>query len=242
MIPTERGKELYSQVVQALEKLEQVSQNLRSADTSQLPLLRLGSPLEYFHEMVLPRLANAPLRWWVQFGVTQSLVEELAHDKLDLVIATQRILMSEIEYSVLEEERYLLVGAREIVPPAINEESPEALTQLERWLAAQRWISYGAELPIIRRFWQQHFNLRPDIQPVLVIPNLHAIEKAVEQGYGLSVLPEYLCRAAIDAGRLHVVWRPSEPTVNELWLAYRKIDRHNVEIKQALQILRATEQ
>ncbi len=239
MIPTERGKELYSQVAQALEKLELVSQELGIASTSQLPLVRLGTPIEYFTERILVHLGQLPFRFRIQCDVTQHLIDELKRDELDLIIATQRLAVHEIEYSPLEEECYLLVGSSETVLPTFQEENGAFLTQLEAWLVAQKWISYGVELPIIRRFWQQHFDRRPDVQPILVLPNLQAIEKAVELGYGLSILPEYLCHAALDAGRIHVLWRPSEETVNQLWFAYRKIDRHRVELKRVQEVLRS---
>ncbi len=240
MVPTERGKELYCHVIQALEKLEQVSQELRDTHASQLPLVRLGAPLEYFSEVALARLKNIPFRLWVQFGITQQLVEGLAQGELDLVVATQRLPQSDVEYRRLEEEHFLLVGSPDVVPPEIEGEDAESLSQLEQWLQTQPWISYGVELPIIRRFWQQLFDQRVNFQPTFVIPNLHAIEKAVELGYGISILPEYLCREAIEAGRLRVIWDSLEPTVNELWLAYRKMDRYHPEIQRVRELLRAT--
>jgi len=238
MIPTERGKELYNRVVQALEKLELVSQELGSESSSQPPLIRLGTPQEYFCERILPRLTALTFRFRVQFDVTQNLLEGLEHDNLDLIIATQRLPTSKVEYRLLGEEHYLLVGSSTITQPTFSEEGIPFLVQLETWLIAQKWVSYGVELPIIRRFWQQHFNHRPDVQPTLVIPNLQAIEQAVERGCGLSILPEYLCRTALAEGRLAVIWQPLEETVNQLWFAYRKIDRHHVDIKRVQEFLR----
>jgi DNA-binding transcriptional LysR family regulator len=228
MIPTERGKELYCHVVQALEKLERVSEVFSHIDPSLPPLLRLGMPLEYFYEVVLPRLKGLPLRLWVRFGLTQQLLEELEQDELDLVIATQRLPARDVEYQCLEEERFLLVSSPAICPPP---ETAASLPRLKEWLATQCWISYGVEWPIIRRFWRQHFDERLNFQPTFVVPNLHAIERAIELGYGISILPEYLCRAAIDAGRLRILYEAPESTVNELWLAYRKVGQYKSEIK-----------
>ena len=236
MVPTERGKELYCHVVQALEKLEQISYTFGQADSS--PLVRLGTPLEYFYETALSQLTNLPLRLWVQFAVTQRLVEQLEQDELDLVIATQRIPVRDVEYYRLKEERFVLVGSPKINPPdGATGTDVCRQTQLKTWLETQSWVSYGVEMPIIRRFWQQHFSERLSIQPTFVMPNLHAIARAVELGYGISVLPEYLCISAINAGRLRLLYPSLEPTVNELWLASRKVSRYNAAVKQVQEAL-----
>ncbi len=248
MLPTERGKELYSQIIQSLEKLEQVTQTLRGeVAASQAALIRLGSPLEYYNEVGLARLAKAALRFWIRFGVARDLIEDLERGELDAVIATQRVATRVVEFERLDEERFLLVAAPHLKIPifeglTIADEptgkySPEYMRKLESWLAAQPWISYGVEMPIIRRFWQRNFRGRPEFKPALVIPDLHTIAKAIELGYGISLLPDYLCRPALESGRLRLLWELPHPITNELWLAYRRADRNRLEIKQVQALL-----
>lgn len=232
MVPTEQGKALYSQVAQALETLERVSREMQDRAASEKTLVRIGTPLEYFFEIALERLRGLPFRFSVALGLAQDLLERLERGELDGVIATQRLSTSGVEYSKLADERFILVGPPDKAPSDAADGSAEGLARVESWLAGLDWVSYGAELPIIRRFWQHSFRRRPEIRPALVIPNLHAIGKAVELGYGVSVLPEYLCRSALEAGRLHVLWTPSRPVANELWLAYRKVDRHDPAISR----------
>lgn len=45
MLPTAKGKELYNQVVEAVDRLEKVSGQFRDADTSSL--VRIGAPAEF---------------------------------------------------------------------------------------------------------------------------------------------------------------------------------------------------
>jgi DNA-binding transcriptional LysR family regulator len=241
MVPTPRGKQLYSQVVQALETLDLVSQEVQSAQV-ELPLLRCGSPREYFSEVALEYFVNLPYRLWIQFGETQALIEELEREKLDVMIATQQIASRDVEYHKIDEEHFHLVGAFGLEPPIIDnmhssEPEEEELEAIEQWLSRQKWISYGVDLPIIRRFWQQSFGKRPAFQAALIIPDLYTIVKAVEKGGGISVLPYYLCHEAVEAGRLRVLWEPSRRVINELWLAYRKIDRNDIKIKHLRTIL-----
>ncbi len=232
MIPTARGKELYSQVVQAIETLEQVSQTLASV-RERPPLLRCGTPREYFLERVLERAVALPYRLWFQFGETGELIADLEHGRLDAVLATQQIASRDLEFVALDEEHFSLVGSPALSLPAEVLAAASAGTRapLEEWLGAQRWISYGPELPIIRRFWLHCFNKRPPFQALLVLPDLHAILRAVEKGAGLSVLPDYLCRTSLDQGRLHILWEPPQRVSNTLWLAYRRVDRSDVRIQ-----------
>jgi DNA-binding transcriptional LysR family regulator len=232
MMPTDRGKALYVEVVQALEQLEQVSQRFGAQPATE-PLVRLGAPVEYFAEVAQPRLAHAALRLWVRFGVAPDLIASLVNNEADIVIATQRVAAPAVEYSRLEEEHFCLVGA----PSRAAEVRRVSLAQLEAWLSDQPWISYGNELPIIRRFWQQVFGHRPQFQPAQVIPDLRLIAQAVGQEQGISVLPEYMCRRAVADQQLAVLWQPEAPVTNDLWLAYRKVDRQRAELKLVRRLL-----
>lgn len=235
MLPTARGKELYSQLVQALENLEQISQTLRNKQhAGELPLLRIGSPLEFFQDVALARLQKLAYRYWLQFGLAEDLLQSLEKGELDLIIAAQKLESRDLEYVKIAQEEFWLVAA----PNTLKfSDSQENLEQVEHFLLGQKWISYSPELPIIRRFWQASFKKRPQLQPILVIPNLHAIARAVELGYGISLLPDYLCRDSVRAGKLEILWQPPQPIINEIWLAYRKVERQRPEFKEFCQAL-----
>lgn len=238
MVPTEQGKILYTQVAQALETLEHVSQNVRKPLSNATPQIRIGTPREYFTEVALTRLHPTNLRYHVHLGATRELLERLSHEELDVVIATERAPMRDIEYRVLDQEEFIVVGSAQTKSVVENPTSNEEQTALEQWMLAQPWVSYGNDLPIIRRFWRQHFKRRPIIQPALIVSDLQTIVRAVECGYGLSVLPTYLCLNAITDGRLRLIYRSTEPITNELWLAYRIEDRHKPDITEVYETLR----
>lgn len=240
MIPTERGTLLYNRIVQALETLEQVSHGLRRPPPDGVPLVRLGTPRDYFAAVLLARLDAVPFRVAVQFGSARGLLEALQRGELDLVIATERLLLRSVDYRKLAEERFVLVGAASLQPPIIQSPTAEHPALLVAWLLEQRWISYGIDLPIIRRFWRHCFAQRPAIEPTLVIPDLLLIAQAVAAGFGISVLPTYLCQSALDTGSLQIIWQPTQPITNDLWLAYRVADRQRPVILQALAVLQPT--
>lgn len=233
MLPTERGKALYSEVAGALEALDRVSLGLRRGSPATLPQVRLGTPREYFSVVARAQLAQAPVRIWTQFGPARGLLEALRAGELDLVIATERLSLRELEYRKLAEEAFVLVAGKGVRPPVRQPTTPEERAALEQWALAQPWVSYGRDLPIIRRFWRQCFGTRPSIEPRLVAPDLIVLAEAVAAGVGLSVLPLYLCAAPITAELLHCLWEPKPAVTNDLWVAYRVRERHRPEVVAA---------
>jgi DNA-binding transcriptional LysR family regulator len=225
MLPTEAGKQLYNRIAAAIETLEAIPTRIGAIDTALS--IRLGTPLEFFSECALERISNhEDISFLVQFGLAQALIDQLATNQLDCVIATQKIPQPGIEYQFIFEESFWLVG-----PPSVSIASnPSDLTALEEWLRVQPWIAYNDDLPIIRRFWRVVFGRRLDVNPQFVIPDLRSIRKAVAQGLGYSVLPTYLCEEWIANQRLQLVLKPAKAVTNQIWLAYRKSERQSQQV------------
>lgn len=238
MVPTEQGKALYSRVASAMDSLEKISANLRDTSTTEVPVIRLGAPLDYFHEVGFERLKRSQFRLQIELGDAGKMIDGLSRGRLDAVIATQQISGANVDYTKIDQEDFCLVAPTEIMLPADLKKKPDQLTKIEGFLLEQQWISYSVELPIIRRFWHVAFRRRPDIEPVMIAPSLLLIQKAVESGWGISVLPRYICRQLLKAGRLNILWEPQEQLVNELWVATRKVDRNRSEIEQLIALLR----
>ena len=90
MVPTERSKELYSEIVEAIERLELISQNLKIGKGLEKPF-KLGSPFEYFYERAVAQLGRLSFRLWIQFGLAQFLVRELRENRFDAIIVAQKL-------------------------------------------------------------------------------------------------------------------------------------------------------
>lgn len=235
MIPTEAGQQLYSRLAPVMDSLENLSQHLKLPLATACPALRIGVLQEYFGEAALERLSTAPLRLLAEPGSTGTLIEALTQGKLDLVIASQHLGNKELDYVKIDSEEFVLVAPMQTKLPRKLGKQPSR--ELEDFLLELDWISYSAELPIIRRFWHIAFRHRPAIEPRMIAPNLLLIRKAVELGMGASVLPRYLCDEALKKKRLKILWQPATPVLNDLWAVTRKVDRHKPELKTAVVLL-----
>lgn len=214
MIPTERGQALYSQVAQAIDRLERTSEQMKGSRRK--IVLRLGSPVEYFHEQVITKLKDMSSHLLVSFGLAEQLLEELRENHLDMVISTQKIKLTGIQYVRLGKENFILIGSEPL--PSSNQ------SEIKHMLESSSWISYDTDLPIIRRFWQEAFGEKPSFSPSFVIPDLRTIKEAVKSGLGISVLPDYLVKREIEAKNITELWRAPQPVTNSIWLAFRAVD------------------
>lgn len=232
MIPTEKGKDLYNQVVKAVDRLEKVTGSfIHSPHPS---VVRLGAPPEYFHERIAPRWNRTDLDLEVSLGVTRPLLDRLRKGELDLVIATQQIAASGLVYTKYVTESFVLVGDwshKKRMENIVEEET--AISVLESF----RWLSYDMDLPIIRRFWFKTFHTRLGIRPNYVVPDLRTIKEMVKAGLGVSVLPDYLVASDLYSGALHELWSAPTKVTNDLWLVHRSSDLDEEIIKRVIESL-----
>lgn len=237
MIPTKHGKHLYSRLAPSVDGLENLSQNLKYDLATDMPVIRIGAPVEYFSESVIGRIKDSSLRFQIELGETEVLIDALSLGKLDIVIATQHLTGRDLDYTKIDLEEFCLVAPFYFeLPPELHAKTGRD-RDLEKFLLDQQWIAYSVELPIIRRFWHIAFRHRPSIEPRMIVPSLLLVRRAVELGMGISVLPRYLCEQSIKANKLKLLWEPESPMLNDLWVATRKVDRNKQEIKQVIPLM-----
>ena len=216
MVPTDAAQKLYPKVIASIERLEAIAHT--PLDQTDAPWLRLGAPITLFYEYVLNQFLAVDLeniRLQTMLGETNVLIDKLKKNELDLVFSTQKISLPRLHYIFLKHEMFTLV-----LPTSVHIDVPDSrdLDQVEAWLSQQRWISYSAEMPIIRRYWQTVFKKRPDFEPHIIIPDLHTILRTIELGMGISILPDYLLSGTHASQKLHSPWQPDVQVKNALYL------------------------
>jgi DNA-binding transcriptional LysR family regulator len=226
MIPTVRGKSLYDQVFESIDRLEQISRGIlkptdaKTLDRPQTPM-RIGASPDYFDVFVLPRLKASDFACQVTFGEPRELYAMLQSGMLDAVITETKPSVRALQYRILAEKRYVLIG-----PPSIKTKaSVRNVNHLAKWIKNQYWVGYSVELPNTRRFWQQILGVRLEAQLRLVVPDLRTVVHAVEQGFGLSIVPDFIGIPAIAQKRVFEVWPIKNLIPTDHWiLAFRDLD------------------
>ena len=127
MVPTEAGQRLYTQIAGAIDKLESIPHKNSTAETSQT--IRIGTPQELLTDRLLGKLPKDDRTFYtVQFGLTA------------------------IEYELLFEENFWLVGQPNAIVPISEGISQADLNPPSQWLLTQPGIACSEELPIAPAF------------------------------------------------------------------------------------------
>ena len=72
-----------------------------------------------------------------RFGLVQDLIKQLLKNQIDCAIATQKVDKPELNYKLIFEERFWLVGPPNLAIPFSKSVLHTDLTKLEDWLKAQ---------------------------------------------------------------------------------------------------------
>lgn len=234
--PTARGRDLYAQVAEPLDRLETVLAGLdggrvRPSSAS----LRVASTAELFEGHALPRLAAMEARIIGLFGGDEETVDLVAVGEADIGITTSPPpRRPHLEVRRLGGSTFALVTAASRAPS-----NPlTTLTAVGQWLSGGSWLAYSHELPITRRFWTSAFGRTFDASLALVAPDLRVVAAAVELGLGTTLLPTYICARPLAEGRLVRLFDVDQLVPPQEWFAVtRHADAANADIVRALALL-----
>lgn len=232
-LATDYGKLFYTQVVEPLEKLEEVETEFKAICLSKkLPLLRIGSAKEFFHTVSSKHITKLPAQLHLSFGLTKQLIHKLLKSELDFVIATQPGEEKDIIYEPILEEYFSIVGDVNVDTEEFNEYlRQENWIASEQWLLRQTWFAYSSDLAMIRRFWLNNFQKRPAIKPGFIIPDMNTILHVISNGEGVTVSANYLVEDLIAGGKIKTIWAGKTETSNTLYLAYDQARVSHEQIK-----------
>lgn len=230
MIPTDYGKLFYTQIIEAMEKLEQVESQFRYTRTSEIPLTCIGTSKEFFYSVMSPKINDTVANLVFEFGPVNELMEKLLKGRLYFVVTTVCLNESGIVYEPLFKEDFSLIAARGFNTKKLDDYVVKGETDnVERFLNEQEWYAYSSDLDIVRRFWLDNFQKRPTIKPRFIIPDYNALLKSVSHGKGITVAGSLLTADLIQQHQLKKIWNGNGQTTNTIYLAY---DKNNVTTDQ----------
>lgn len=237
--PTERGRDLYAQVAEPLDRLEDVLVGLDGGEVRRHGRpIRIGATAELFESRLLQLLAPSGAPMSAVFADDPRLVELVLAGDIDVAVVTaapgRRTALDSI---VAGERAYVLVSSPDTAPA----KPFESTRQLGDWLANRAWATYSGERPVTRRFWTQAFGRPFDADVQLTAPDLRAVVTAVELGVGASLLPAYVCAHGLASGRLVELHDVSDLVPLEPWYAVtRRADAADPNIADTLARLTGT--
>jgi len=234
MVATNEGHELYTKVSDSFDWLDFVSQDFVLERSEEKILFHLGVPIEFYTQEMIEKVKTFPFRLNIHFGTSKELSELLQNAKLHAMVSTQYLNLPRVQNDLIFTENFCLIGSKDINQPQLNFENWQ---ESREWFMKQNWIAYDSELSIIRRYFKSLYNLRPNIHPSLIIPNLQTIVETLKVSDGVSVLPSYLCQEALDNKEIVLLHKPTTPIENKLYLSYENTSKNRVLIRSLLEVL-----
>ena len=239
LVPTDYGKLFYTQIVEPLEKLEEVEADFKAiCHTPKLPVLRIGTVKEFFQAVSAKYLDDVPADLMISFGLTKDLIRRLPKGEIDFVIATQKIEDKNLIYEPFLKEEFVIVGSSSLDTSAFNKlVRKKDWGLVEGWLLDQTWFAYSSDLAMIRRFWLKNFRKRPAVKPRFTIPDMQVILAAISNNQGVTVTADYIAKEFLRENKLKLIWKGQFATENNLFLVYDKSKVTTEQIKLARMLL-----
>lgn len=226
MMPTEYGKQLYTQIVESIDNLERVESEFKRTVISKVPNIRFGTPAELFRNFLANHIADQKdLHLTVEYGLAEGLINRLLDNNLDIAIITKPSRKSEdnLTYEPLFSESFFIVCNIQMDTSKFDEYIASGnISDVEKWLKSKKWYAYEGNLPLIRRFWKENFKKRPLVSLKGIIPDQDAILRAVANSDCLAASSNLIANTALKDGDVKILWKGEVEAQNTLYIAYNK--------------------
>lgn len=232
MVPTERAKVLYNYILEAVNKLELAEEHFHKSSETNKSTISVGMCLETFQFTLEQYISTLPFNVIIKFGEYTEMQEDLDKGLLDLIITPQKGNQQNLEYKAFSKERIILVGGAKQDSAAFDKLiKAKKFAEAEQWLKQQIWYSSAGDVENLRKFWHMNFNTHPDFKPNYIVPNKCSIVRCLSEGKGFAIIPDFLCRNELKAGKVKEVWQGNNVMENTLYFGKRKKTMYTEEIK-----------
>ena len=193
---TDQGINYYARVRDILDELEAAKEEARLSGQSVTGTLKITLSSAYANAQVIPLLPEFRETWpdiRLELLVTDDTID-LARDGIDLAIRHAPEIEQSVICSKLHDTRYHVVANPEYLSRRKAVEKPADLSDHDLILF---------DLPDFRKSWLFRRNMDQETIPVqgaLVVSSALAIQKAMLDGMGVALLPDWLVKNDLASG------------------------------------------
>ncbi|GAB3800715.1 LysR family transcriptional regulator [Spirosoma humi] len=235
MIPTEKGKLFYQQMIGSLTCLEDIEKRFKQKSGNINATVSIGMCVETFQHVLEKHIPTLGFNLIMQFGDNKQLLQLLENGSADLILTTETSNCNSLVLEPFATEKLLLVSGNKTDVSGFQHQERKTLMA---WLKNQIWYSTAADMVSLNQFWELNFNERPDFVPNYIVPNKFSITRCLSSGEGLAILPDFLCREALEKGDIIKLWEGYQPVGNTIYFGRRKQSLYLDEITRLEKILR----
>lgn len=237
MIPTEKGKLLYQQVLSSVQCLQDVEMRFQRKSGVDRPTLSIGMCVETFQQVLEKHIPYLGFNLIMQFGDNEHLLHLLENGSIDSIMTSIKSNDSNLLYNPFASEKFVLVAGKNTDLSSFYSLDLNNKEEIKNWMKMQFWYSTASDMKILNRFWETNFGEHPDFLPNYIVPNKFSIIRCLSIDGGLAVLPEFLCQEVLETKEVIKIWEGYTPVENILYYAKRKQSLFMDEINQIEKIL-----
>jgi truncated hemoglobin YjbI/DNA-binding transcriptional LysR family regulator len=180
----------------------------RARSSDMVGAIQIVGHADFLAEVVAPLLVpllEAGIRVRLQTGDHNLVMRQLIEGHCDLGISAFPLEDRRLRSEAIRDEPVLAVAA-----PAIAARL-NAAADLGAALAAEPVLAYNMERPVVDGWLATNGLSRGHVSPALSGQDMRALRHLLTEGFGWSVLPDYLCRSQIERGQLAEIRAPMVP-------------------------------
>lgn len=232
MVPTEKGKILYNFVLEPLTKLASAEQHFHRRSQPDRATISVGMCFETFQYTLEEHVANLPFNLIIKFGLYPQMQADLDNGLLDMIVTPQKGNQQNLVYEPFSKERIVLIAGSKTdtseLTAALNVNDINGAKLL---LKRQLWYSTAGDMEHLKNFWSKNFNEHPDFSPNYIVPNISSIIRCLSDNEGFSIVPDFLCQDALNAGKINLIWQGNQHLENTLYFGTRKSTMYKNQLK-----------
>ncbi len=238
MKPTERGIVLYNCILDSINKLEEAEQAFFRNSKVNKPAIRVGMGIDTFECTLEAHLGELAFNLILRSGQYPEVLHDLDAGKLDLIVIPQMGLQANLEYTPFVRERIVLIcGSKTDSEQMDKMVSGDDRPAIRQWLKQQVWYASAVGMEQLKNFWLINFDSLPDLHPNYVLPHFSSILRCLSNGKGFAVMPDFLCRRAIENKMIRLAWEGGPYVESMLYFCKRKKAQFKEEIRQLEELL-----
>ena len=217
--PTAIADDLARSIAPHLEQIETKFNAVRSRIGSVAGTIHIATPAEFLEVKVLPAIASLlahDIKVRIHLGGKERIYQLLDDGTVDLAITASQPNSKALDFAEIEQETLVLVAAtdwkKQYLPQSFE---PHQLLNLPL-------VAYDEDLPLIRRYFAEVWQMKLNIQAVVTVADLRIVRSLVSFGQGYTVLPKYLCEQHLRDGTLCLLHQTEFSPINNLYLVWNK--------------------
>jgi DNA-binding transcriptional LysR family regulator len=202
LIPTAAAEAFFDRVLRGLDEIEAGLRDLSGESTKVRGTVRIGIPLEFGHDVVVPLVGKLQAQYpeikvKMQVGLGPRLNDLILLGELDFAFVDELITDKRVLLEGVYNEDLELCVSQDLLKKSKGYQS-----QSRKFFETLPFVDYESGEPLLRKWFQHHFAHKGmDLTVRAYVEDAYCISQLIVSGVGAGILPGALVQSLIKAGK-----------------------------------------